>query len=308
MARKTLNAYTAMEAGQGADIGQHIPVMRTLQKSLRAIEEIDPDLIDDWGPIDRLDEGVTAVTPEETENSFEHLRDLIREHGQQVPVLLRPSKSNTGRFEIIFGRRRLRACRDLGIHVKANIQEMDDDTALMAKGLENAGRRGLSFYEKARFAEEIAEQDYTAAQVGSVLGVDRTAIQHFRRVTKAVPRGVGVMIGAAPGSGRPKWIKLAEAFEKGQVTTEHALVQLNQMADLTSDQRLDALLKDVAKRGAAHRVSNERSPLKGVTIKSGQGVSVSVKKGAFADWLDRNLDEVLRKAHQEFKATSKTEE
>lgn len=307
MARKTLNAYSAMEAGQGADIGQHIPVMRTLQKSLRAIEEVDANLIDDWGPADRLDEDVTAVTPEDADDTFEHLKGLIREHGQQVPVLLRPSKHKDGRFEIIYGRRRVRACRELGIRVKANIQEMDDDTALMAKGLENAGRRGLSFYEKARFAEEIAEQKYTAAQVGSVLGVDRTAIQHFRRVTKSVPRRVGAMIGAAPNSGRPKWSKLAEAFEKGQVTTDNALAILDQMENLTSDQRLDALLKDITKRGAAPRVSNERSPLKGVTIKSGQGISVSVKKGAFADWLDKNLDEVLRKAHQEFEATGKEE-
>ncbi|UWQ77385.1 hypothetical protein [Leisingera sp. M658] len=52
-------------------------------------------------------------------------------------------------------------------------------------------------------------------------------------------------------------------------------MQLNQMVELTSDQRLDALLKEIAKRGAQPRVSNERSPVKGVKIRTGQGISVT---------------------------------
>lgn len=307
MARKTLNAYNAVQAGQGDQLDQHIPVMKALQKSLRVIEEIDPDVVDDWGPIDRLEEGVTAVTPDDDEDSFETLKGLIKEHGQIVPVLLRPSPKTQGRFEIIYGRRRLRACKELGKKVRANIQEMDDSTALMAKGLENAARRGLSFYEKALFAEEIEAQNYPAAKIGDVLGVSRSAVQHLLKVTRAVPRNVGVQIGAAPGAGRPKWHKLAEAFEGKAVSEEQATKMLDHMDGLTSDQRLDRLLKEISKRGAQSRVAKERSPMQGVKIKTGQGINLSVQKGPFADWLDQHLDEVLRKAHEEFEATGKEE-
>lgn len=307
MARKTLNAYNAVQAGQGDPLVQHIPVMKTLQKSLRVIEEIATDLIDDWGPTDRLEEGVTTVTPDEEEGSFETLKSLIQEHGQIVPVLLRPSQKAQGRFEIVYGRRRLRACKELGRKVRANIQEMDDDTALMAKGLENAARRGLSFYEKALFAEEIEAQGHPAAKIGEVLGVTRSAAQHLLKVTRAVPRSIGVRIGSAPGAGRPKWHRIAEAFEGQKIAEEQAARLLDKMDHLTSDQRLDQLLKEITKREAQSRVSKVRTPMTGVKIKTGQGINLSVQKGPFADWLDQHLDEVLRKAHEDFKATGKEE-
>jgi len=117
---------------------------------LSAIREVDPDLIDDWGPKDRLD-AFTAVNSDDDADGFEALKSSIKDDGQQVPILVRKAGTE-GRFEIIYGRRRLRACAELGLKVRANVQDLDDATALLAKGLENAARRNLSFYEKARFA------------------------------------------------------------------------------------------------------------------------------------------------------------
>lgn len=306
MARKVLNAYEAVKTGQGEAIKAEIPVMRTFENSLQAIRDLDPSSIDDWGPVDRLEEDVTAVTLEDG-SDFETLKSSIKEQGQQVPVLVRPSKKKPGRFEVIYGRRRIKACLELNISVRANVQEMDDETALMAKGLENAARRGLSFYERALFAAEILAQGKTTTKVGEVLGVSRNAVSQLSRVANVIPRSVGVKIGPAPGSGRPKWFQLADAFEAGKLTEKQAQNMLGKMEHLTSDQRLDYLLKEIAKRGASPRVKQERTPLEGVTIKSGQGISISVKKGPFAVWLDRHLDEVLQKAHDEFEATSRKE-
>ncbi|UWQ77384.1 ParB/RepB/Spo0J family partition protein [Leisingera sp. M658] len=198
MARKILNHYEAPSEGQEEERKVHFPVLDVLERSLSAIRELDPELIQDWGPADRLEEGVTAVTPPDDDTTFEQLKETIRENGQQVPILVRPSKQSPGQFEVIYGRRRLRACRELGTRVKANVQEMDDATALMAKGLENANRRGLSFYEKALFAEQIIKEGNTAAKAGEAIGVTRTAVMNLTRITKAVPRGVGIMIDLPP--------------------------------------------------------------------------------------------------------------
>ena len=73
----------------------------------------------------------TAVNPEGLDTDgedFAGLKRSIGEFGQQVPILVRPSKTK-GRFEIIYGRRRLRACAELGLPVRANVQTIDDDTA-----------------------------------------------------------------------------------------------------------------------------------------------------------------------------------
>jgi len=98
------------------------PALGALQGSLSAIREIDPNLIDDWGPLDRLDE-FTAVNTEDDSDGFDTLKTSIMEDGQQVPILVRRAGTE-GRFESIYGRRRLKACRDLGIKVKANVQEI----------------------------------------------------------------------------------------------------------------------------------------------------------------------------------------
>jgi ParB family chromosome partitioning protein len=306
MARKTLNAYQALEAGKTDAPKTHFPVLDVLEKSLSVIREIDPLLIDDWGPADRLSESVTAVTPDEGDTSFESLKENIASIGQQVPVLLRPSRSGRDRFEIIFGRRRWRACLELGIPVKANVKDLDDQTALLAKAVENSNRRPLSFYEKALFAEGISEQYKTASELGQALGVNRTTVQHLRKVSTLVPKDVGHLIGPAPNRGRRQWHALADAFQGKGITERQAINLLTQLEALTSDQRLDKLLEEIAAKPKTK--ANEREPVAGVKIKAGQGTATISAKGAFADFLNENLDSIITELHERFQATQTTEE
>ena len=282
------------------------PALGALQGSLASIREIDPGLIDDWGPQDRLDE-FTAVNAEDDDEGFEALKNSIREGGQQVPILVRRSKAAEGRFEAIYGRRRLKACRELGIKVRANVQDVDDATALLAKGLENAARRNLSFYEKARFAEAIQAAGHESTTVRQVLNLSASGHSHLTKVTQNVPPRVGDLIGAAPKSGRPRWTDLAELFLERKLTEKVALDLLTKIsASSTSDERLEALIKEASKRGT--KVSSgprEITPMDGVVIKASRGsVSLSVKKSGtsaeFANWLESNLEDIIKRSYAEF--------
>ncbi|WP_424988755.1 plasmid partitioning protein RepB [Microbulbifer sp. S227A] len=282
------------------------PALGALQGSLASIREIDPGLIDDWGPQDRLDE-FTAVNAEDDDEGFEALKNSIREGGQQVPILVRRSKAAEGRFEAIYGRRRLKACRELGIKVRANVQDVDDATALLAKGLENAARRNLSFYEKARFAEAIQAAGHESATVRQVLNLSASGHSHLSKVTQNVPSRVGDLIGSAPKSGRPRWTDLAELFLERKLTEKIALNLLaNTSTSSTSDERLEALIKEASKRGT--KVSSgprEITPMDGVVIKASRGsVSLSVKKSGtsaeFASWLESNLEDIIKRSYTEF--------
>ncbi|MCB2130676.1 MAG: plasmid partitioning protein RepB [Rhodobacteraceae bacterium] len=282
------------------------PALGALQGSLASIREIDSGLIDDWGPKDRLEE-FTAVNAEDDDEGFEALKNSIREGGQQVPILVRRSKAADGRFEAIYGRRRLKACRELGIKVRANVQDVDDATALLAKGLENAARRNLSFYEKARFAEAIQAAGHESATVRQVLNLSASGHSHFTKVTQNVPSRVGDLIGAAPKSGRPRWTDLAELFLERKLTEKVALDLLTKIsASLTSDERLEALIKEASKRGTkASSGPLEITPMDGVVIKAGRGsVSLSVKKSGtsaeFANWLESNLEDIIKRSYAEF--------
>jgi ParB family chromosome partitioning protein len=284
------------------------PALGALQGSLLAIRELDPALIDDWGPKDRLD-GFTAVNSEDDGDGFENLKSSIKEGGQQVPILVRRAGAE-GRFEIIYGRRRLRACRELGLKVRANVQDLDDASALLAKGLENAARRNLSFYEKARFAAVIQTAGHNTKTVRQVLSLSASGLSHLTKVTDNVPDNVGDQIGAAPKSGRPKWTALAEAFISKKVNATSSLSILSKMNDgLTTDDRLEQLLREIARRGARPNEGREITPVPGITIKSGRAtIAMSIKRAgenaAFAEWLDRELEDIIKKSYQEFTAVN----
>ena len=271
---------------------------------MSAIRELDPELIDDWGPKDRLD-AFTAVNSDDNGDGFETLKASIKENGQQVPILVRRAGTE-GRFEIIYGRRRLRACRELGFKVRANVQDLDDATALLAKGLENAARRNLSFYEKARFAAVIQAAGHNTKTVRQVLSLSASGLSHLTKVTDNVPDDVGDQIGAAPKSGRPKWTALAEAVISKKISAPACFAILAKLdAELTSDDRLEQLLKEIARRGARPSEGREATPVPGVTIKSGRGsIAVSIKRAgenaAFAEWLDRELEDIIKKSYKKF--------
>ncbi len=284
------------------------PALGALQGSLVAIREIDPALIDDWGPVDRLD-AFTAVNSVDDGDGFDALKDSMRDGGQQVPILVRRA-AREGRYEVIYGRRRLKACRDLGIKVRANVQDLDDASALLAKGLENAARRNLSFYEKARFAQAIQEAGHDNATIRQVLSLSKSGLSHLTKVTQIVPKAAGDLIGAAPKSGRPKWTALAERFSAGYLDEQGACdVLTEQGADLPSDERLDLLLRVVSKTRNAPPSQTEVTPVEGVSIKTGRtGLSLSAKKSGpnadFVMWLEGNLAEMIQKSYAEFTAVN----
>lgn len=317
MARKSLGgmsgiANTIARSGTSSNEQRSktsAPALGALQGSLASIREVDPALVDDWGPIDRL-EAFTTVNDEEDEG-FEGLKDSIRDGGQQVPILIRRSKTAEGRYEAIYGRRRLQACRELGIKVRANVQDVDDATALLAKGLENAARRNLSFYEKARFAQAIQTAGHDTTTVRQVLNLSASGLSHLSKVTQNVPAKVGDMIGAAPKSGRPRWTELADLFAAGKLTEAVALDMLKRLTGAANaDERLERLIKEATKRGTkTSPKAEETTVVEGVTIKTGRSaLSLTVKKtgtnAGFAVWLEKNLSQIIEDSYAEFTAVN----
>lgn len=276
----------------------------SVRAGLGGIQEIDTDLILPWGPADRLE--LTAVNSDE---DVEDLVESLRSAGQQVPVLLRPALSHDGKFEVIYGRRRILACQELGIPVKALIRTLDDTEALMAKGLENASRQDLSFYERARFAQAILEQGHSREQVLQALSISKNTLSQLERVARLIPDTVGVAIGAAHGAGRPKWMALAAAFEAKQVSEKAIFAFIRSLSvDMESDQRLQAVLDSLSKRGAPESRKVERNPMAGATVKStNSSVTLTVRRAgegkAFADWFDANIDRLIEESYRSFKAS-----
>lgn len=116
------------------------------------------------------------------------LADSIREHGVLQPLLVRPLPN--GKYQIIAGERRWRACRMLGLsEVPVIIKEMEDVTAAEIALIENLQREDLSPLEEAEGYRELIDlYGLTQEQISQRVGKSRSAVANSLRLLQ-LPKG-----------------------------------------------------------------------------------------------------------------------
>lgn len=294
MARKDL-LKNLMAAPAGED--QRTPLPRSdrgaigaVSKSIselknRAIIEVPADMIDRAGFDDRLDDDPKGI---------EALMASIREYGQQVPVLLRHSPNAEGRYDVVFGRRRVAAMRRLGLPVKAMVRSLNDRELAVAQGQENSARKDLSFIEKANFARQMVAAGYDRKLVCDALSIDKTVISRMLSVIDALPENLIKAIGAAPSAGRDRWLALAKKAEGRPVGD---LVSLAKGAD--SDARFAAVLAALSAQPARPATQTLQAADGAALGKVRRGKTTTVieldqQTRDFAEWLVDRLPHVHR--------------
>ncbi|WP_163851930.1 plasmid partitioning protein RepB [Pseudooceanicola aestuarii] len=186
------------------------------QVSAQSAQEIDVSEIAESEIADRFDVAV----------GLDDLVESIRSSGQQLPALLRYRRGAGPRYEVVYGRRRIAACRILGIKVRAYIKEMDQREALVSQALENSARLERSFIEQAIFAVKLEEQGFTRAEIGDVLAVDKGTLSKLINVARDVPDPVIYAIGAAHDAGRRPWLELRRLINAETAPPETELIAL----------------------------------------------------------------------------------
>ncbi|MBM3095452.1 plasmid partitioning protein RepB [Ensifer sp. T173] len=219
-----------------SNITQKVERAQELERQLAeglAVIELDPDLVDVSFVVDRL--GVAA----DVERS---LLEQIRDHGQQVPILVRPHPNEDGRYQVAYGHRRLAATRELGSKVRAVVRDLSDEQLVISQGQENNARTDLSFIERSLFATRLEDREFSRDVIMSSLGVDKAALSKMIAIVRRLPIDVIEAIGAAPAIGRRRWAELAELVEN-----DDALIKTNAFLGRTeflareSDQRFETL-------------------------------------------------------------------
>ena len=180
----------------------------------RTLQDVDTSLINSSELRDRLDMG----------HELDELVESIQENGQKVPVLLR--RVPDGRFEVIYGRRRILACKSLGRPVRAMISDLDDEEALIAQGLENSARLDNSFIERCLFVNSILSADYDIEIVRKALGINRDEIMRLNRIVMSIPIEIIQAIGPAHKVGRRPWTQIARIFDEEKLPDIATLVNL----------------------------------------------------------------------------------
>lgn len=269
----------------------------------RSVQDIDPDLIEDTGQKDRIGA---------LDDDIADLRESIAKHGQQVPILLRPHPKLSGRYQVVYGRRRLVAIRGLGTTVKALIRTLSDEEAVLAQGQENNLRKDPSFIEKALFAGDLEEAGYDARVVQDALNVNRSHTSHMRKVREAFPREVLERIGAAPSVGWKRWYELALKVIEHKIDAS-SVHPTPFPVGLNSDQRFDSWVKAIPSANDPRKTeSNASTAIVVVKVSNGTELgTVGFKKGklsfqpsaentAFAGWIHQHAETLFSRLYEEF--------
>ena len=274
----------------------------------RSIQDLDPELIEDTGHRDRL-----AITDDDVAD----LRASIAAYGQQVPILVRPHPRLSGRYQVVYGRRRLAAITGTGVTVKAMVRSMSDREAVLAQGQENSVRKDPSFIEKALFAQALRQSGYEAPLILDALNLNRAILSQMDTVTASVPAEMIYAIGAADGIGRRRWMDLANNVKAIDGDTLRLIP-----GDLDADQATDARFDKVDRALKSHlrpALPTQTAPnSRTIRTNSGQAIAeimaeqarlkivVDKKHNAdFATWLQTHGEAVIQRLHDEFTAQTR---
>jgi len=274
--------------------------------------EIDPGHIETAG---RLDDRLQI--------EIESLKTSISKNGQRVPILVRPLEGD--HYSLIYGRRRLEACREIGIKVRAIVTEVEGDQALRDQLLENQERRDLSFIERALVAaalldgDHLTEPERTNKGVAEVLNLTEAGVSQLLNVVRMVGEDLVQSIGAAPGIGRPRWEELKKSLgDAGADRTQlrNAAADAKAMhsggIDEKSDKAFLAVLAAAQQTGQTVQSSRKREPelkIAGVgsatvtTARRGKQLKLELKAEDpdFVSWLEGNAPQLITELHERWK-------
>lgn len=201
----------------------------------------------------RLAEGQTIIEidPSDVDPSFvqdrmpgdiDGLIASIKESGQQVPILVRPHPDQSGRYQVAFGHRRLRAVQALQRQVRAIVRDLTDEQLVVAQGQENNERQDLTYIEKALFADNL-QQRFSRDVIMSALSVYKSDLSYMLSVVVRIPREVISAIGPAPGVGRRSWVELADLLAKdGSLESANMFLDTAEAKALASEARFKAVV------------------------------------------------------------------
>ena len=128
-------------------------------------------------------------------NSINELAESIKSKGLVQPILVRPSHTNQGEYEIIAGERRWRAAQVAQLHkIPAVIRNLNDAESLEIAIIENVQRSDLSPIEEAAGYKKLMENyNHTQEQLSEVVGKSRSHIANIIRLL-SLPQSIQDML------------------------------------------------------------------------------------------------------------------
>lgn len=149
----------------------------------------DSNLLD----IEQIEVNVGQPRKHFDEVKIKELADSITSHGLVQPIIV--NETTTGKYKIIAGERRYRACKMAGLReIPVIIKELNDKEILEIALIENIQRQELTAIEEAEgFKQLIDEYGYTQAELAESVGKSRSHVANLLRLNQ-LPDSIKMMI------------------------------------------------------------------------------------------------------------------
>ena len=206
--------------------------------------------------------------------SLEELTNSIREQGVIQPIIVRPDKTNDGKYEIIAGERRWLASQNAGLHeIPVVILDVDDNKSLEFAIVENVQRQDLNPIEEAKsYQRLINDFNYNQEKLSKFIGKSRSYIANSLRLLGLPEEVLAMLVSGSLSAGHARTlIGLNNASEIGKKIIKRKLSV--RQSEVFVRQFKDKKFKLVHKKD-----SNILDLQKDLEEKTGLSVSISNKK------------------------------
>lgn len=217
-----------------------------------------------------------------TERFRELKEQIAAAGGNTVPIKVRrlPGREGEdGEYEVVYGRRRLRACQELGLPVSAIVEAVTDQELFAQMDRENRDREDLSAWEKGCMYKHALDDGLfpSGRRLAETLGLDFSNVARAMRLA-SLPE---IVIEAFPSPLEIQWrwaLGLVEAMDKNPESLLNTAQTLAQQVPKLTSKEVFAKLIGVAKPKSSTAAANA------VELKSAKGAKVGVfardEKGA----------------------------
>ena len=244
------------------------------------------------------------------DTAIEEIVRSMKESGQIVPGLVRPSKTGGKPYQIVFGRRRLAAALKLGIKFRAILRDLTDEQAIIFQGEENTNRNDLSFIEKCAFALLQERAGYKRDTIAASLSTGKSHVSEMLQIADSIPRETLMLVGRSPDIGRRRWIEFHKCWiarKDGANIIKSAL----ETSDAAGGERFAlalAALKGKSAHAAEPTIRNEiilDGPALATITYAKSGAKLAFSKVVPSEFVDF-VGERLTSLHQEFLMRKRT--
>ncbi len=232
-------------------------------------------------PVDSVDRDESQPREEFDADDLRRLAESITRFGQLAPIRVRHD-ADRGRWVVLVGERRLRACKLAGlgrVRVEFVEREMSPADILAEQTVENMVRAPLSPVEQGRAYRRLMDlHGWTAKELSETIGVEATAVYRALALLR-LPEDVAERVESGE-------IKATAAYEiaKLQIADDQRAVA---EAVVSGDLDHKATVEEVARRKAASKATRtkdggtkaKRRPATSRVFRTAPGIRITAERG-----------------------------